>query len=146
MNLFSRLSEILNIDMAEPIEEWSDLEKLFAENERQMERDLTDVKRHAAAVVALERRLARELKRHRAQAALWDDYAAAVVHRQRAETILKSLATRVADVRRRQWSILAWLDCKRRGTSLNADYRMFRRRLRRLVKELILFRANREPS
>ena len=66
MNLFSRLSEILNIDMAEPIEEWSDLEKLFAENERQMERDLTDVKRQAAAVVALERRLARELKRHRA--------------------------------------------------------------------------------
>ena len=146
MNLFSRLSEILNIDTAEPTEGRSDLEKLFAENERQMERDLTDVKRHAAAIVAVERRLAQELKRHRAQAALRDAYAAAVVHRQRAETILESLATRVADVRRRQWSILAWLDCKRRGTSLNADYRMFRRRLRRLVKELILFRANREPS
>src|SRR5947208_12875160 len=101
-----------------------------------MERDLTDVKRQAAAVVALERRLARELKRHRAQAALWDDYAAAVVHRQRAEIILKSLATRVADVCRRQRSILAWLDGKRRGTSLTANYRTIRGRLRRLVEEL----------
>src|SRR5258708_3798096 len=72
MNLFSRLSEILAFGRNEPWEKEKNLDSVFAWNEREMERDLRGVKRYAAAVVAVERSLARELKQHRTQAALCD--------------------------------------------------------------------------
>jgi phage shock protein A len=69
MNLFSRLSEILAPN--EPCDKGQDLECVFARNGREMEQDLLGVKRYAAAVVAVERSLARELKQCRARSEFW---------------------------------------------------------------------------
>ncbi len=71
MNLFSRLSELLDFGSNEPWEKGKDLDRVFAENEHNMDKDLMRVRHYAVAVVALERSLARELKLNRARAEFW---------------------------------------------------------------------------
>src|SRR5437879_12888433 len=69
MNLFSRLSEILDFGRNEPWEK--DVDSVFAENERKMDKDLRGVRHYAVAVLAVERSLARELKLNEARAEFW---------------------------------------------------------------------------
>jgi hypothetical protein len=152
VNLFSRLSEILGSSPNEPWLIRDDLETVFAQNIRDMDRDLMGVKRYAAALIAVERSLARELRQERAIHApdralrrLETEYRAALEDRERIEEILLSLRQMTAEVCRLQRSILlrraafARLAPRPKEWAPTGEWYVIRARLQRLVDELSRF-------
>jgi hypothetical protein len=152
VNLFSRLSEILGSSLNEPWLRPDDLETIFAQNSRDMDRDLMAVKRYAAALIAVERSLARELRKQgaihgpdRALRMLEIEYRAALEDRERIEKIVLSLKQMTAEVCRMQRSILlrraasARLAPRPKGPAQTGEWYALRARLQRLVDELSQF-------
>ena len=71
MRVFSRLSEIVASNLSALLDWAEDPELLLRQVIHEMEEGLSVAKRHAATVIATERRLARELEWNREQADLW---------------------------------------------------------------------------
>jgi hypothetical protein len=152
VNLFSRLSEILGFSPDEPWPKRDDLETIFAQNRRAMEDDLMAVKPYAAALLAVERALARELRQQRAMKGpdralrrLETEYRAALEHRRVIEQILLCLKEMAAEVCRKQRSILlrrtafARLALRSKGPAQTAECNAVRARLQHLLDELSRF-------
>jgi phage shock protein A len=153
MNLFSRLSEILSFGPNEPWQKGNDLERIFAWNSYQMDQDVMSVKRYACTVIAMERRLARELKWQRANneqdevlRRLETECRAAREDRERVLNMLRSLEAALAEVCRKQRSIVARQraaiarpDLHRKALAGTPDGCGVKARLERLLDELTQF-------
>jgi hypothetical protein len=150
MNLFSVLSEILAFGPNEAWQKREGLERVFARNSREMDRDLSAVKRYAAALIAIERSLASELQKQRAKqepdAAIWRleaEYRTAFEDRKCVQEDLRSLKWMMAEVCRIQRSILlrrraafAGRAVHLKGPTRTGEGDPVRARLQRLLDEL----------
>src|SRR5438270_172646 len=75
MGVFSRLSDIITANVHALLDRAEHPERMLAQVIREMEASLARARHYAAAAIAAERHLARELERHRAEARHWREHA-----------------------------------------------------------------------
>jgi phage shock protein A len=92
MGILARLSDLVAANVNALLDRAEDPAKMIAQVIREMEDGLADARRYAAAAIAAERRLGRELDQNRAQAAFWRDRARAALTRDREDLARRMLA------------------------------------------------------
>jgi phage shock protein A len=95
MGLFARLSGLVSAHLNALLDKAEDPERLLEQVVREMEQGLAVARQHAAAAVAAERRLGRELGQERARAAHWEGQARRALALGREDLARRALARRV---------------------------------------------------
>jgi phage shock protein A len=92
MGIFARLSDLITANVNALLDQVEDPERMLAQALREMEQAQALARRHAAAAIAAERRLGRELAQNRARAAHWREQARAALAAGREDLARRALA------------------------------------------------------
>ncbi len=157
MNLFTRISDIITANVNALLDKAENPEALIAQVVREMESGLERARRYGATAIAAERRLARELERHREQAVSWKEKARralasgredlarqALLHKVENEELVRALLTQHARAQETSATVRSALtalearlaEARRKQRSLIARHRAVRARdqVRRLME------------
>jgi phage shock protein A len=95
MGFFARLSELISANLNALLDGAEDPQKMLAQVVREMEAGLVTARQRGAKAVAAERRLDRELDRHRAGSTYWKDQAGRALQSGREDLTRLALARKI---------------------------------------------------